>query len=380
VGMAGADEIDLHKAIGGTAACRELASAFYARVDRDPLLRPLFPGTTLRCAIEEFSAFLVQFLGGPNEDAQKRWWLSLRESHRRFKIGPKERETWMRCMVQTLDESEIEETMRCALRGLFERSSAYVIDAPATIAPTGDPIHLELSRRWDVQLEMDEAVAAIRGGNGERAMAIAESCSRRAMLVALLSMMTRSGDAALLRYVGEKIAQDPELVRERFAGRTLLHEASAQGHLALVESLLRLGADANVATGGGHTPLYCLANQYKAPAGASEIADVVRTLVRSGANVNAADGVKHCTPLHMAARRGSVEVAKVLLECGAEVEARDSVGDTSLRRAVNCDKTAVAAVLLKSGADVRSLGSKGKTPMTAARSGAMKETLNGPTS
>jgi len=29
--------------------------------------------------------------GGPSEDSQRRWWLSLRESHLRFKIGDRER-------------------------------------------------------------------------------------------------------------------------------------------------------------------------------------------------------------------------------------------------------------------------------------------------
>ena len=63
----------LYQAVGGTGTCRKLSAAFYARVQRDPVLRPLFPGKTLRCAIEEFAAFLAQFLGGPPEDAQRRW-------------------------------------------------------------------------------------------------------------------------------------------------------------------------------------------------------------------------------------------------------------------------------------------------------------------
>jgi hypothetical protein len=48
--------LDLHQAIGGTATWRRLAVAFYSHVDRDPLLRPLFPGKTLHCAIEELTA------------------------------------------------------------------------------------------------------------------------------------------------------------------------------------------------------------------------------------------------------------------------------------------------------------------------------------
>src|SRR5579864_7804641 len=83
--------VNQHEAIGGTATCRKLSAAFYARVGRDPVLRPLFPGKSLHCAIEEFSAFLVQLDGGPPEDSQRRWWASLRESHARFQIAQPQR-------------------------------------------------------------------------------------------------------------------------------------------------------------------------------------------------------------------------------------------------------------------------------------------------
>jgi truncated hemoglobin YjbI len=45
----------LYDALGRAAGCRALATAFYARVEQDPILRPLFP-STFTCAIEEFSA------------------------------------------------------------------------------------------------------------------------------------------------------------------------------------------------------------------------------------------------------------------------------------------------------------------------------------
>src|SRR3981189_3677788 len=112
-------------AIGPPGTFRKISEAFYARVNGDPVLRPLFPGKTLRCAIEEFAAFLAQLLGGRAEDAQRRWWLSLRESHLRFKIGPRERDAWMKNMIQALDDVELDESMRTALHALFERSSAY---------------------------------------------------------------------------------------------------------------------------------------------------------------------------------------------------------------------------------------------------------------
>ncbi len=379
------DGFNLYQAIGGAETCRKLSAAFYGRVDRDPLLRPLFPGKTLRCAIEQFTAFLAQFLGGPPEDAQRRWWLSLRESHQRFKIGQKERDAWMKNMRQALDDVPIEEPERTALRDFFERSSAYVVNVgqpPEVAGDEGGPschrIHREIFSRWTAQRTLDEAVAAARSGASGPAIALAEGSTlqthckyNRSVFAALLAQMIGTADTAMLDYVREKLLADPALVHERYSGRTLLHGAAAAGDLATVELLLRLGAMPGVVDSGGHTPLYCVANECKASGGAN----VVRALVQAGAKVDACDGVKHCTALHMAARRGNVEVAGALLDCGAAIEARDSLGDTPLRRAVNCDKAGVAALLLARGSDMRSKGSKGLTPFSAARSTAMKRLL-----
>ncbi len=54
-------------ALGGEAGCKRLSREFYARVAKEPVLRPLFPGKSLRCATEELAAFLVQFLGGDED-------------------------------------------------------------------------------------------------------------------------------------------------------------------------------------------------------------------------------------------------------------------------------------------------------------------------
>ena len=359
--------------------------AFYSRVDRDPRIRPLFSGKTLHCAIEELTAFLAQLFGGPSDDTQRRWWLSLRESHQRFHIRLQERAAWMENMVEALNDARIEEPLRSALREFFEHSSAHVVNsgepvpaAPDSSGPPDDAIRREIARRWQAQCGLDEVVAAVRGGQAEHAVALAESSLMltkfqhdRSVLAGLLAMMMGSRNAAMVAYVQEKLIDDPALARERYAGRTLLHQASAQGNLAMVELLLRLGADANAKDAGGHNSLYCLANEYPAPEGGA----VVRALVHGGADVNASDGVKHCTALHMAARRGSVEIAEALLDCGADIDARDSLGDTPLRRSVNCDKTQVADLLLKRMADVHSIGNKGLTPLLAARTTAMKQLL-----
>src|SRR6266404_783372 len=116
---------NLYRSIGGASGCHALATAFYAQVEQDPILRPLFP-STFTCAIEAFSAFLVQFLGGEADATQRRWWLSLRESHHRFPIGRRERNAWLRAMTVTLnDESLIADAgVRAELLEFFKHSSA----------------------------------------------------------------------------------------------------------------------------------------------------------------------------------------------------------------------------------------------------------------
>ncbi len=160
---------NLYEAVGGREVCRRLSVAFYARVESNPLLRPLFPGKSFTCAIEEFAAFLAQFLGGPGEDMQRRWWLSLRESHRRFAIGQRERDAWIAIMASALEDVQIEEPMRSRLLGFFERSSAHIVNQGEAVAPAERRSQArfhgsrpELSQRWEAQIDLDEAVAAIR--------------------------------------------------------------------------------------------------------------------------------------------------------------------------------------------------------------------------
>ena len=363
----------VYEAMGGAEGCRKLSTAFYARVQGDPVLRPLFPGKSMRCAVEAFAAFLCQFLGDSAEDSQFRWWLSLEESHRRFGIGAEHRVAWVENMREALSDVPMAETARVALLDFFRHSSAYVVnqgDRPAVAGIDG-----ELDRRWNAQLELDAIVAAVRNADDERAVALAgkaiSETHNRSVIVGILSVMMGGNRDPLRRFVGERVVDDPALVYERRAGRTLLHFAAAQGDDVTVSLLLHSGAEADAKTSGGHTPLYCLANE----CGTAGTERIVRLLVQHGADVNAADGVKRCTPLHMAARRGFIETAGALLDCGADIEALDSLGETPLRRAVNCNKTGVAALFLSRGADRHSWGRRGLTPLLAARSEAMKRVL-----
>ncbi|HWC96806.1 MAG TPA: ankyrin repeat domain-containing protein [Candidatus Sulfopaludibacter sp.] len=359
---------DLFEAIGGSAKCYELSAAFYARAAKDPTLRPFFPGKTQRCAIEAFAAFLVQFLGGPVADTQHRWFLSLRESHARFEIGERERGAWMEQMTKALRDVDLSESLRRQLREFFETASGYLVNRGPADAPAR--VHGEMGALWDEQRALDEAVQAVRQGDLARMIALVEG--------PLLQARFQRSSAVFAQFVGvlmgseyalQLLQENPSLARQYFSGRTLLHVASAAGDLPFVTTLLHYGVDPNILDGGGHTPLYCVANE--CPGGAA----IVNALVHAGADVHACDGAKRCTALHMAARRGNVEAAAALLDCGANLEARDTLRETPLRRAVNCGQTAVAALLLARGADPHSIGSKGLTPISAARSAAMRVLL-----
>src|SRR5713101_1419552 len=86
------NRVDLYHALGGRDTCRRLSVASDALIKQNQVLRPLYPPTLKGCPIEALAAFFIQFFGGPCEYAPRRWSLSLREVHLRFKIGQKERE------------------------------------------------------------------------------------------------------------------------------------------------------------------------------------------------------------------------------------------------------------------------------------------------
>jgi hemoglobin len=332
----------LLEALGGEEGCRSLSAAFYARVAKDPVLRPFFPGKSIRCATEEFAAFLIQFLGGDEEQTQHRWWLSLRESHARFQIGPNARRAWLGHMEATLDAAPLDDATRNALHHFFSSSSAYVMGRN-----TAESDYEELAARWSEQLVLDSVIAAIAEGRDDETLALAPRfASRPSVFVGLLARMVQTGRAGLIHFVIDATERDPSLAARHFAGTTLLHFAAGAGCLEVVALLLHLGVDPNIQGRGDHAPLYCVANECASEAGP----EVIRALVRAGADVNACGGVTGATALHMAARRGHVEIARALLDSGAAVNARDRKGDTPLQRAINCRKNGVSQLLRDRGA------------------------------
>src|SRR5581483_5835126 len=211
------------------------------------VLRPFFPGKTQRCAIEEFSAFLVQLLGGDEAQTQKRWWLSLHQSHARFAIGPADRAAWLRTMAATLDASALDEGARRSLRQFFDHTSAYILGRE-----TAAPEHGELAACWSAQRALDAAVAALDAGRDDEVLAVAPRFrDRPSVYVGLLARMMRAGRAPLIAFVVDSLERDPALIATRWAGRLPIHYAAAAGAVEVLDTLLRLGADPCAEDDGG---------------------------------------------------------------------------------------------------------------------------------
>ncbi len=295
----------IYEQIGGMETLRRLAEAFYARVEQDPYLRPMFPKELIRPR-ERQALFLAEFFGGPADYTRTHGKKSLVCSHAPFAIGPGEVQAWIGHMLAALDEVGIPEPERTTMRQYFEKTAPILADPLLSFR------HLTLEQLQN-QLE-----------------------------------------------------QTPALVHQRDGGGgTLLHAAAGAWDVERMMLLLERGAIAE----GEPSPLCNAAGRYVAQTErlAESGKRVAEILMQRGADVNTPTGAEDQTPLHMAARRGNIAIAQALLNGGAALEARDKKGETPLRRAVNCGHPEFVALLLAHGADVNSRDKHGQTPLQAAR-------------
>lgn len=118
----------VYEMVGGDATFQKLVDVFYARVEADPLLRPMFPEDLEPGKRWQF-LFLTQFFGGPARYAQERGHPRLRQRHLPFAIDKQARDRWLSHMLAAVDEANVPEPARGVMCDYFERASAFMVNA-----------------------------------------------------------------------------------------------------------------------------------------------------------------------------------------------------------------------------------------------------------
>lgn len=139
-----------------------------------------------------------------------------------------------------------------------------------------------------------------------------------------------------------------------------IHIASRLGKLALVRLLLKAGASPNAKTTyDEYRPLHSVAiSDHRR-------GDIAKELLAQGASVDARsdEDTMEITPLMRASMDGNLPVVRVLIEHGANVNARSLDGKTPLYYAVIHGHAKIVQFLLNHGANVNIPNTNGKLPI-----------------
>lgn len=167
--------------------------------------------------------------------------------------------------------------------------------------------------------------------------------------------------------IAELIDAKADIEARDHDGWTPLMHAAARDNVPAIQLLISRKADVNAATPDGYTALaYALADGRFAAA---------QALIDAGASVIAGVGPEHLTPLMivssqrpvedraraLAEGEGPLDLAKLLVSRGAEVNAKSSTGMTALMVAAVHDNPTIIALLAQLGADLSAKEEGGRT-------------------
>ena len=117
-----------YERIGGAEKVRELTHRFYQLMDELPEaygIRKLHPGS-LQGSEDKLFKFLSGWMGGPQLFVQEHGEPMLRRRHLPFPIGDAERDQWMMCMQQALQETVADEQLRNELIASFAKVADHM--------------------------------------------------------------------------------------------------------------------------------------------------------------------------------------------------------------------------------------------------------------
>ena len=107
--------------LGGEGAVRALVDRFYDLMDLEPAfaeLRAMHPAA-LDGSRDKLFWFLCGWLGGPSHYTDRFGHPMLRARHLPFRIGIKERDQWLACMQQAMNDMQVEPALAQRLAESF---------------------------------------------------------------------------------------------------------------------------------------------------------------------------------------------------------------------------------------------------------------------
>ncbi len=114
--------------IGGEIQVHALVDRFYDLMDLEPDYAALRAahGTELANAREKLKMFLTGWLGGPQRYTEQFGHPRLRMRHMPFSIGIAERDQWVACMDQAMQETHVDATLRTRLKDSFMQTADWM--------------------------------------------------------------------------------------------------------------------------------------------------------------------------------------------------------------------------------------------------------------
>ena len=118
--------------LGGEAGVQALVDRFYDLMDLEPAYAVLrgVHGSDLHPARQKLFWFLCGWLGGPSHYIERFGHPRLRARHLPFSIGQIERDQWLACMYQAMQECGVEPALRERLKDSFFQTADWMRNAP----------------------------------------------------------------------------------------------------------------------------------------------------------------------------------------------------------------------------------------------------------